>query len=542
MTQRTHLFFLLTILLLGALLRFWGISFGLPGTFRPDEEYLVSRALFFHSGDFNPKLFNWPTLYFYLSSAFFYLVRLLADWSGVLTWHELGSYLTATNYAPAHLLGRILTACFGVAGLAATYQLGKVAFAPIFPKQASTAGLFSALLLCVTFIHVRDSHFFATDIPLAFFATLALVSFFRISQGGGWKDYLLGALWSGLAMGTKYTALSLGIPFAVAHFLKLFHSKTKPWHPQELKYVLLAAPLCFLLFFLTSPYILLDWETFQSSTAVVENFAKNGLAQLPTQFGYEWIFLFCVPQALGTPLLALCLLGGAIFLVQRKQEGLVLLALLCSFILPVLCVYSSVKWSPIRYITFLTPAFAVLATAPLCALLALAKERSQVHAFAALSFLICACTLPRIFSLNETLSRTDTRIATAGWITRNLPRSATLYSPTYFSYALPQFTEKQRIRYVKQKPAQDRYFTIVDRAPIAFSEPLSKETEEELTNSALLFSLGPRHCTSSSKEGPPWAIYDESDAFYTPLSEFSIGSCPGPVVDIFPSESSTYLR
>ncbi|MCB0333487.1 MAG: glycosyltransferase family 39 protein [Bdellovibrionales bacterium] len=533
MSKRAILFFCVVLITIGALVRFWGIAFGLPGTFRPDEEYLVSRALSFHTGDLNPKLFNWPTLYFYLSSAYFYTLRLLADWWGILSWDELGSYLTNTNYAPAYFFGRTLSASFGVAGIVAMYFLGKQALGSLVPQSKYIGGLFSALLLCLTFIHVRDSHFFTTDVPLAFFSTLALSAFFQIARRGSWSDYLTAALWTGLAMGTKYTALSLGFPFAVAHGMKLYSLGRKPWNRVEVLYVAVSAPLCFLIFFLTSPYILLDWETFQASTAIVRNFAQNGLVQLPTQYGWEWILFFCLPQAIGSMHLVLFLLGILLAIHFRKKESFTVVGILLSFIVPLLFVYSSVKWSPIRYMTLLTPAIAVLGAIPLCTIFSFVQKRHQTKVFVALFALVGACTLPRLLSLNETLSRTDTRIATAGWIARNLPQRVTLYSPTYFSYALPQFVDKQRVTLVKRTPPEGEYFTIIDQAPVAFSEPIPEIVQNELRQGELLFSIDPRTCSTLGGFGTTWGTYDESDALYVPLSRFSPGLAPGPRIEIY---------
>ncbi|MGA3086261.1 MAG: hypothetical protein ABSE95_15935 [Thermodesulfobacteriota bacterium] len=54
---------LLLVLLLGAIVRYWGITFGLPETFcRPDEEIIIKTSLKFFRGDFNPEFFRYPTL------------------------------------------------------------------------------------------------------------------------------------------------------------------------------------------------------------------------------------------------------------------------------------------------------------------------------------------------------------------------------------------------------------------------------------------------------------------------------------------------
>ena len=65
------------VLALGLGLRLWGIGFGLPNTLaRPDEEMVVSIAVGFFKGDFNPHNFFYGTFYMYVLFAV-YAVRTL---------------------------------------------------------------------------------------------------------------------------------------------------------------------------------------------------------------------------------------------------------------------------------------------------------------------------------------------------------------------------------------------------------------------------------------------------------------------------------
>ena len=46
-------------------LRLYGVRYGLPYVYNPDEVAIMSRALGFAKGDLNPHNFLYPTLYFY---------------------------------------------------------------------------------------------------------------------------------------------------------------------------------------------------------------------------------------------------------------------------------------------------------------------------------------------------------------------------------------------------------------------------------------------------------------------------------------------
>ncbi|MEW5720581.1 MAG: hypothetical protein AB1817_18295, partial [Chloroflexota bacterium] len=59
----------LAIVIFGLGLRLWGIGFGLPYIYHPDEGLPVSIALrFLRTGDLNPNFYDWPSLLLYLDA------------------------------------------------------------------------------------------------------------------------------------------------------------------------------------------------------------------------------------------------------------------------------------------------------------------------------------------------------------------------------------------------------------------------------------------------------------------------------------------
>jgi len=51
------------------LVRIWGIGFGLPYDFHPDEPFIIKKALnIIINKDFNPHVFTWPPLFIYLNA------------------------------------------------------------------------------------------------------------------------------------------------------------------------------------------------------------------------------------------------------------------------------------------------------------------------------------------------------------------------------------------------------------------------------------------------------------------------------------------
>src|SRR3989339_1449698 len=89
-----------------AFLRFWNIAYGLPSPFNCDEPHLINLAMYFGSGDLNPHIFKYPTLWpytlFISYSALFLTGKLLGFWSGV---QAFGQFF-AWNPTPFYFLGR----------------------------------------------------------------------------------------------------------------------------------------------------------------------------------------------------------------------------------------------------------------------------------------------------------------------------------------------------------------------------------------------------------------------------------------------------
>jgi hypothetical protein len=60
---------LVGVTLAAFLLRLWGINFGLPYLYHPDEPgYVTIAQNIFKTGDLNPHFFNYPSLFFYLNA------------------------------------------------------------------------------------------------------------------------------------------------------------------------------------------------------------------------------------------------------------------------------------------------------------------------------------------------------------------------------------------------------------------------------------------------------------------------------------------
>ena len=126
-----------------------------------DEPQVVDRALrILRTGDWNPHIFDYPTLVIYLQA----LVAILRFIGGAIEgeWASLDGYSIAAVIRPA-----VRSPPIGVATVWLTYRLG--------PELSSRrVALFGAAQMAVMPIHVRESHFILTDVPMTALTTLTL--------------------------------------------------------------------------------------------------------------------------------------------------------------------------------------------------------------------------------------------------------------------------------------------------------------------------------------------------------------------------------
>src|SRR5438093_6046952 len=91
-------------------LRLWGINFGLPALYRPDEDVAVGRAMGVLHGVLNPHFADWPHLYFYLAAIWlapFRLLELVSDPASAHLWRRiLGALLDSSTVVLVFEFGR----------------------------------------------------------------------------------------------------------------------------------------------------------------------------------------------------------------------------------------------------------------------------------------------------------------------------------------------------------------------------------------------------------------------------------------------------
>ena len=149
---------IIAVLSAAAVLRTWGITFGLPHTLtRPDEEAVISIALRFFRRTLNPDFFDWPSLFMYVVTVGFVVYFNIGRRAGTFPYETSFISAASANPTPLHLIARSLSAMAGVVTVWIVHRIGLRLF------DAATA-IIAALFLATAALHVRDSHFGMTDI------------------------------------------------------------------------------------------------------------------------------------------------------------------------------------------------------------------------------------------------------------------------------------------------------------------------------------------------------------------------------------------
>ncbi len=403
---------LTAILLLGFALRIWGISFGLPDLYHADEPIVVNHALAYGSGDLHPHFFRIPPLTSYLLFLFYGLFFLAGKLSGVFYAPSDFERLFYSDPTAFYWIGRVVLGVLpGVLGIFFLYRVTM----RIFGEGRALA---AALLLAVCFLHVRDSHYIYTDMPLLAVLTAAMGSFFNLldakPEASSLKRHLLCGFWIGLAAAFKYNGVFLVVPYGAACLFQAAESKKIP-----LAGIFLAGLCSLAVFIILNPFAALDFQFFCNELAA-EGAAHAG--------GVPWMhpLLYSALEGTGSLMLGFAL-AGMVSLIRPQGAPVSIKArfVLLSFVLSYYVVLVLGGQLYDRYTLPLTPFIAFFAADSIFSLTA-AVQKPFFKTLLTTGFLLAALFQPlqKSIQLGGILTAGDTRTDAKNWIERHLPKNS----------------------------------------------------------------------------------------------------------------------
>lgn len=437
MSRSSHriTFLIIAVLCLSFLLRAWGLAYGLPYVefFTADGEHYVADAVNIASTrNFNPGWFGHPgSTVIYSLAVFFGVANRIGMTLGLL--NDYVGFLFAGNPAPFYMVGRLFASFAALLAIAVTYRIGKFV-------GGERVGLFAALLLAISPLHLFISRLARTDAPVVFFSVVSVWGALRVLQKPSWKNYLLAGIGAGLAMSTKYYGVVAIMSLPAAHFLRM-RAHDHCYEKATWGKLLVAGLSVGLAFALTSPFAILEWRT------TVENLLNEGRATHLGADGFSpvgnlvWYGGQVLPAALGL----FAALGVLLGIVRLMKTDLKKMLVFSSSLLCFLALISSQNLHWDRWLTPVLPVLAVLSAFGLDLILqrlsslktlGVRKTRIMIFLLGGLFFL-----QPLSKAVLESYDRTlpDTRLLTGSWIQTNLPHGSRI---AHEGYTAPLDAEK----------------------------------------------------------------------------------------------------
>lgn len=410
------------ITLLGLILRVWGAGFGLPQTYHIDELHYVPDAVrYVSTANFKPSRWANPTFFKYLLALEYGIAYLALRITGQI--ESLSALPAFFRHAPSlfYLLGRLSSALLGTITIPVAYGIG----ARSYDKKK---GLVAAFLLALCFLHLRDSHFAVSDVPMTFWFSATILCCILYLQDRKPKHLYWAAGLTGLAIATKYTAVILVVVFmttwALARSREDQRGLAKALWNKEL---LSAFAVMGLSFLIICPYALLDLRAFLGTLRSHYGMGKTGFAGYQTDPAGGWLFyLKALVWGMGPVLVVTSIIAVGYALYRHRRGDLLIL-------LPVLLLYIYLGQQRAYFARFIIPALPlllVLAARLLCDIsdkIFPASQKSARITVVALAVLTIAPSAVSAIRHNVLLTRTDTRTIAKRWIESHIPAEAKFF-------------------------------------------------------------------------------------------------------------------
>lgn len=423
------------VLLAGLGVRFYGLGWGLPYHFHSDEFLLAANAEKLRTTPSVAQLIRTESKFLLYPPVLMYLNIGLVSAS---TLFRPFSHSDPTSLKLFYLLARGIAAAFGLATVFLLYFLGSRLY-------SRTAGLLAAFFLAFTVLHVRDSHFFCTDVPMTFFLVLILYLCVDIVEKKNQKTCLLTGIMTGIAIATKQTAILMIPVILIAHLISIWKGRGHSWQERwlalrasvSLKKLVIMFGIIAIAFLIANPFVVMNPAKFLDMSRRTFDFVKGAnQPQWTFQFtgatvGY-W-FTNLLYYGMGPALEIICLLGVLWALWKRKwTDGLVLIFLAIYF---VSTGFGYMKF--IRYAIPLLPFLCLLGARFTTELYEIVKPRVFRIVLLIGITIVAGLTVFYTMAYLNIYKQDDVRIQASRWIHQNIPQGSTILFN--ISYATPLF-------------------------------------------------------------------------------------------------------
>ena len=307
---------LVLILLVALGFRLWGIGFGLPYLYHPDEAALISPAIHtVQTGDWSPHFFHYPS-FFHHSLAFLYIAYFVLGVSaGTFTSvQDLSSPQMVAlgtgqiDYPSEVLVGRLISAVSSLVVVFVVYKIGLL--------NGKRTGLLAAASVTISPTLVYLSHWVTVDMTGIAWVAISLLFAIQIAYNPKWTGYIFGGIAAGLAAATKYPLILVAVGLVSAHCIS---HPVKQWLNRKLLIGITLVPITFLVM---TPYVFLELPDFLNGLAFsIAHYSRLGHAGMEGN-SLQWYLSYIIRQEGLLPFLSLPALIWAIH--TKNKVGVVL--------------------------------------------------------------------------------------------------------------------------------------------------------------------------------------------------------------------------
>ena len=484
------------------------------------------------SGNLGPPDFLYPSFFYYLVAAVY------AAWYVISRPFESYASLAAfaesryQSVAPFFYLSRGLSAVMGTLTVWWVFTICRRLF-------DETVALVAALFMALAFLHVRDSHFGTTDVPMTALVVLSVLFILQWQESGrSWHLAAAGVV-GGLAASTKYNGFGVAVPFAVAALERLTRGGRAPSSVSALRRLPAAAAVFAVAFaagfFGGSPYILFNWNRFVTD-ATTQGAALAAGHGLRLSRGWRYHAVLTLPAGLGWPIYLSGLAGFAILMMRRFRQSAVLFAFPVAYYIVAGSGYRVFARYIIPVVPFLCIAAAWAVVAAVRAIVPVARPILVDAAVGIAAIAMVIVPARNVVLMDRLFSRPDNRLVTVRALPTFIPSGSSLYHSggSYgrlpfelagADFAIAESTYDDAAGQFSDGKLPD--WIVLQRSPLVLYSDVPQSLERLVRDRYDLV----RVFNAQNPRSSP--TYDQQDAFFLPLVGLDSMTRLGPNFEVY---------
>lgn len=431
--KRTHNLPIYLILILGFILRIYGINWDQGFNLHPDERAIILFTLPLHlpnslmeflgpQSGLNPHFFAYGSLPLYILKTISTIASLLDP--------------TLATYQHMYFVGRWVSVIMDLGTILLIYKLSKKLW-------GTSTGLISSFFYTVSVLPIQLSHFYTVDTPLTFLITLLLYLLILFYEHPSRERALQISFILGLSLATKNSAVailsSVGVALSADFILLIAKSPSKLFSLRHitphLRYIASYAFLIFVItpfiFIAAEPYAWISFNEFWQQTLQQYQMTHNAftfpytlqyVGKTPYIYELKNIFLW----GMG-PILSIFSYVGILYLsyisiFKTKEAKWAQELIIMFFFWTYFFIIGGFAIGFMRYMLPLYPILCIAAGFLVHKLLQFFSPYAQTVVIV-FSFFVC---LIYPLSFMHIYTQTHTRIEATDWILKNIPYGKTI--------------------------------------------------------------------------------------------------------------------